>query len=291
MKKIKLLDNLVVSPICYGPGIINFQPGLFNMRSSFQWRELTKYYKQKKTLKYFLKQKNTFIDTSSAYGYAENAIGELLKSYGKKEAIICTKLSAKDQIQNGKRIRNMFNNSLMSLGKIDIYLMHWPVPKNYIDVWKQMEELYFEKKVKCIGICNCNLHHLEELLKNCSVKPMIHQMEIHPLFTQRDITQFCKKEEIQIMAYTPLARNDDRLRNSKILKRIANRKNKTIAQIILRWHIQEGNIPVVNTNNIKHLSENYDIFNFCLSQEEMDMITGMNINSRLRYDADNCDFI
>ena len=169
--------------------------------------------------------------------------------------------------------------------------MHWPVIRNYIDVWKQMEELYLQGKVGAIGVCNCHIHHLEEILSCGEVKPMIHQMEVHPLFTQNEMRQFCNKEGIQIMAYTPIARNDDRLLDSRILNNIARKYKKTISQVVLRWHTQLGNIPVVSTKSVKHYQENNHIFDFCLSEEEMNQITSININSRLRYDSDNCDFL
>lgn len=233
-----------------------------------------------------------FIDTSPAYGMAEKVLGKQIAKIERNRVVVCTKISARDQLKNGNRVDKICKNSLTNLkvNKLDIYLMHWPVDKNYLDVWKQMEELYYEKKVKAIGVCNCHIHHLDKILSQCTVKPMIHQMEVHPLFTQAELTNYCRNEGIQIMAYTPLARNDDRLVNSRLLKKLALKYKKSISQIILRWHVQLGNIPVVSTGNYKHYCDNMNIFDFRLNKEEVNQISKLNINSRLRYDSDNCDF-
>lgn len=102
--------------------------------------------------------------------------------------------------------------------------------------------------------------------------------------------EFCKSEKIQVEAYTPLARNDERLRHNRILRTIAEKYEKTMLQIILRWHIENGVIPVPRSTNIRRLKQNLDIFDFSLTPEEISQIDSININSRLRYDPDNCDF-
>ena len=118
---------------------------------------------------------------------------------------------------------------------------------------------------------------------------MINQIECHPLFTQNELRQYCKNNHIEIMAYTSTARMDDRLKKS-VLMSIANQHNKTITQIILKWHIQIGNIPIFSSSKAKHVIENSHLDDFFLTEEELKMISAININSRLRYDPDNCDF-
>ena len=172
---------------------------------------------------------------------------------------------------------------------IDLYLMHWPVEGHYIKSWKIMEQLYREGKCKAIGVCNFNIHHLEELRKNAEIIPMVNQVECHPLFTQNELRKYCKEHGIQIMAYTSTARMDERLRKTCLVP-IAKKYNKTLAQIILRWHQQIGNIPIVNSTKKYHMKQNIDINGFTLNQEEIDLILDININSRLRFDPDNCDF-
>jgi diketogulonate reductase-like aldo/keto reductase len=131
---------------------------------------------------------------------------------------------------------------------------------------------------------------LEEIFKIAEINPMVNQFEIHPLFTQKSLIEFCKSKGIQVEAYSPIARFDDRLVRLPALNAIARKYNKTIIQIVLRWHIQNGVIPIVRSLNKIWQSENISIFDFELTEEEMGKIDSFNINSRLRYDPDNCDF-
>ena len=172
---------------------------------------------------------------------------------------------------------------------VDLYLMHWPVTGKFIDSWKEMEKLYKEGKCKAIGVCNFNIHHFEELKKHAEIMPMVNEIECHPLFTQNEIREYCKENDIQVMAYTSTARMDRRFSNT-CLKDIANKYMKNEAQVILKWHQQIGNIPIVNSSNKDHMLANIQINDFILSDEDIIKINNMNINSRLRYDPDNCDF-
>lgn len=291
---IELSNGIKIPPICYGLGMMTQNLLKYNAYSSVnEIKESYKEIRHIQTLKHIFANSNKiFIDTSSAYGNAENIIGNQISKSERDKIVVCTKISARDQLRHGNKVNRICKNSMAKLNvdTLDIYLMHWPVSKNYINVWKQMEELYYEKKVKAIGVCNCHIHHLERILSQCTVKPMIHQMEVHPLFTQPELSNFCHSEGIQIMAYTPLARNDDRLINSRLLKKLSLKYSKSISQIILRWHVQIGNIPVVSTGNYKHYCDNINIFDFNLTEDEVSRISAMNINSRLRYDSDNCDF-
>jgi diketogulonate reductase-like aldo/keto reductase len=144
--------------------------------------------------------------------------------------------------------------------------------------------------VKHLGVANCHQHHLEEIFKICKYRPEVGQFEIHPLFTQKSLIEYYKQQGIIIEAYTPVARYDDRLVRLPLLHRLGKKYNKTIIQIVLRWHIQNGCIPIIRSLNPIHQQENYDVFDFELSEEDMNAIDGININSRLRYDPDNCDF-
>lgn len=229
------------------------------------------------------------IDTSRAYAGSERCIGKMMKAGKRENFFIVTKLCNRDQV--GGNIREALLKSLEELQTdyVDLYLMHWPVTDTYLDTWKEFEKLYREGLCRAIGVANCNIHHLEAIKKIADVEPMVNQIECHPLFTQNELREYCNENGIRVMAYTPTARMDERLRKT-VLMDIAKKYHKSLAQIILRWHIQMGNIPVVNTGNRKHLKENFDIFDFVLTPEEMEQITAININSRLRYDPDNCDF-
>ncbi len=169
-------------------------------------------------------------------------------------------------------------------------MFHWPVTGYFVETYKEIEKLYKDGFVKAIGVCNCHQHHLEKIMQECEIMPMVNEIEVHPLFTQKPLIQFCKDNNIHIIAYPPLARNDDRLRKNLILRDIAYKYNKTIYQIILRWDIQNGLTPIPRSKNVERNRANINVFDFCLTEEEMKAIDSININSRLRFDPDNLDF-
>jgi len=228
------------------------------------------------------------LDTSRAYEASEYLIGKAV-GRNRNKYYITTKLCNSDQYKGN--VKKALQKSLQQLKmeKVDLYLMHWPVTEIFIQSWKQMEECYEEGLCEAIGVCNCNIHHLELIKKHCKIMPMVNQIECHPLFTQEKLREYCHSNNIQVMAYTATARMDERLRKTCLVA-IAKKHNKTLPEIILRWHIQIGNIPIFNTSKMKNYMENMDIFDFELTREEIEQISKININSRLRYDPDNCDF-
>ena len=231
------------------------------------------------------------LDYSSAYGN-EQLIGKAIKKSGiERKNIFLTTRESNRQQEKGN-IREQLFNTLKSYSTdyVDLYMFHWPVTGVYLDTWKQIEQLYKEGYCRSIGVANCNQHHLEEIFKIAEVIPHINQFEVHPLFTQKPLIEYCRTKNIVVEAYTPIARFDDRLVRLPALKAIATKYSKTVVQIILRWHIQNGVIPVVRSLNKKRQLENISVFDFELTSEEMQTIDGFNINSRLRYDPDNCDF-
>lgn len=231
------------------------------------------------------------LDYSSAYGDGTLLQKAIRKSGVKREELfITTRVSNRAQF-NG-RVRNEFMNFLknMRLDYVDLLQFHWPVTNLYLDTWQEMEKLKDEGLVKHLGVANCHQHHLEEIFKVCKYRPEVGQFEIHPLFTQKPLIAYYKQQGIVVEAYTPIARYDDRLVRLPMLKRLEKKYNKTFVQIILRWHVQNGVIPLVRSMNEKHQIENFGIFDFELSGEDMAAIDAVNINSRMRYDPDNCDF-
>ena len=233
----------------------------------------------------------TLLDFSAAYGN-EQLIGKAIKACGidRKELFLTTRVSNRQQEKGN--IREQFFSTLEKYGTdyVDLYMFHWPVTGIYLDTWKQMEQLYKEGYCRAIGVANCHQHHLEEIFRITDVIPQINQFEVHPLFTQKPLIEYCKSKNIVVEAYTPIARFDDRLIRLPALKAIAAKYNKTIVQVVLRWHIQNEIIPIVRSLNKKRQLENISVFDFKLTNEEMQTIDGFNINSRLRYDPDNCDF-
>lgn len=231
------------------------------------------------------------IDYSSAYGYEQLLKIAIKKSGIKREDLfIISRAANKDQYNNC--VRESFLSSLKKIGVdyLDLYMFHWPVTDHYIDTYKEIEKLYKEGLVRAIGVCNCHQHHLEAIMKECEIVPMVNEFEVHPLFTQKPLIGFCQDHGIHVMAYTPLARNDDRIQKNLILRGIAKKHGKTIYQVILRWDIQNGLTPIPRSSNAERNRQNFDIFDFELSDEEMKAIDSININSRLRFDPDNLDF-
>lgn len=231
------------------------------------------------------------IDYSSAYGNEQLLKKSIRMSGVKREDIfIISRASNTDQYNH--RVRESFLESLKKIGTdyLDLYMFHWPVTGYYVETWKVIEQLYKEGFVRSIGVCNCHQHHLETILHECEIKPMVNEFEVHPLFTQKSLISYCKGNGIHVIAYTPLARNDDRLRSNLILRGIAKNHGKSIYQVILRWDIQNGLTPIPRSSNKKRNRQNYNIFDFELSDDEMKAIDSININSRLRYDPDNLDF-
>lgn len=231
------------------------------------------------------------IDTSSAY-QNECSIGRAIRKSGinRSELFITTRVTNRDQFLH--RVRDSFFESLKNLGLeyVDLYQFHWPVTDEYLQTWKEMEKLYKEGYIKNLGVANCHQHHIKSILDICEIAPVVNQVEVHPLFTQKPLINYCKSNGIQVEAYSPIAQNNDRLRRNRVLNGLAKKYGKSLQQIILRWHIDNGVIPIPRSTNFNRLHSNLDVFDFSLTSEEISSIDAININSRLRYDPDNCDF-
>ena len=295
-----MFEQKSIPLIGFGPGIVGCRSKMKNqykapLRYLYKIKKLFDY--QRECYKYVLAISNAIklgfrlIDYSSAYGDGK-LIGKAIKKskINREELFITTRVS--NYAQREKKVREEFLSFLHNAGLeyVDLLQFHWPVTDLYIDTWHVMENLKEEGLVKHLGVANCHQHHLEEIFNICKYRPEIGQFEIHPLFTQKPLIQYYKDNNIIVEAYTPIARYDDRLIRLPLLKNLGKKYGKTFVQIILRWHIQNGVIPIVRSLNCKHQKENFDIFDFELSNEDMKLIDGININSRLRYDPDNCDF-
>ncbi|MDR2408066.1 MAG: aldo/keto reductase [Bacteroidales bacterium] len=233
----------------------------------------------------------TLFDYSVSYGW-EHLIGRAIKQSGidRRELFLTTRVTNKQQEKGNIREQLFKTLKQYRTDYVDLYMFHWPVPEVYLDTWKQMERLYKEGYCRAIGVANCHRSHLEKICKMAEIIPQVNQIEAHPLFTQKPLISYCKSKNIAVEAYSPIARNDDRLVNLPKLKAVAKKYNKSVIQIILRWHIQNEIIPIVRSLNKRRQIEDISIFDFKLTEDEMKTIDGFNINSRLRFDPDNCDF-
>lgn len=143
-----------------------------------------------------------------------------------------------------------------------------------------MEKAYKEKKVRAIGLSNFNQQQIEEILSVCEIKPTVLQTELHPYHQEPELKAFLKENEIVAQAWYPLGHGDKALLNEELFKKLAEKYGKTVPQIILRWHVQVGNIVIPGSKNPVHIQENFDLFDFTLTEEEMIEIEKMNKNAR-----------
>ncbi|UZJ78559.1 aldo/keto reductase [Fictibacillus sp. KU28468] len=183
-----------------------------------------------------------------------------------------------------------YEESLRKLGLeyLDLYLIHWPVEGKFKDAWRALETLYKEGRVKAIGVSNFQTHHLKDLMKDAEIKPMINQVEYHPKLSQKELREFCKAQGIQMEAWSPLMQGQ--LLDHPVLKQIADHHNKSVAQIILRWDLQNGVITIPKSTKEHRIIENSMVFNFELSDMEMNRINELNQNLRVGPDPDDFDF-
>lgn len=225
------------------------------------------------------------IDTSDNY-HNEEFIGRGLAqcTVARDELMVVTKFSAP---RKTGRISDCFSASERKLGgRIDVYLLHWPYPFLWKRQWRELENLYLSGRVGAIGVCNFDRRRLARLLKSCRVKPAYNQFERHPLFQQRETERFCREQGIGVMCYSPLARNDDRLLGSPQIVAIAANHRVTPSQVVLRWNVQHGNIPLPASRSEGHIRGNNDINGFALSEAEMNRIDELESGLRIRYDPD-----
>lgn len=229
-------------------------------------------------------------DTSPAYGTEKRLAEGLWKRFfykkDRKQFFITTKLFLNNCFDNTEYLGLKKSLKKLSTDYIDNYLLHWAHPDVFIKNYKAMEKFYKDGIVKNIGVCNMEIHHLEKLMNECEIVPAINQIEITPMFTQKPLVEFCQKHGILVMAYTPFARMHEKLFTNQNLLNIAQKYDKKPTQIILRWNIQQGRCVIPKTANENRLKENFDIFDFNLSDEDLMMIDDINEDFRVRFHPD-----
>ncbi|MBM6630134.1 aldo/keto reductase [Mammaliicoccus vitulinus] len=229
------------------------------------------------------------IDTAWFYKN-EKALGHALNKIDidREELFITTKLW--NDFQGYDETIKAFNDSLESLQLkyIDMYLIHWPCPEDnlFVETYQALEKLYKEGKIKAIGVCNFKEHHLEKLLAETEVVPAVNQVEFHPKFNQKELQTYCESKGIKVMAWSPLMRGGEWLDNP-VLKNIAEKYNKTVAQVIIKWHIQQDRLVIPKSQNDNRIRENFDVFNFELSDEDITEIDNLHTNERQFRDPDD----
>jgi len=173
------------------------------------------------------------------------------------------------------------------LDYFDLYLIHWPVKGKYLETWKALVKLSNEGLIRAAGVCNFQIHHLEDILRESDVVPVVDQVELHPLLNQKELRDFCKPKGIQVEAWSPLMQGN---LSHPVLTELANKYGKTPAQIILRWDLQNEVVIIPKSVHESRINENANVFDFELSSDDMGKIDSMNQNKRFGSDPDNFNF-
>ena len=233
------------------------------------------------------------IDTAAVYGN-EVGVGQGIRKAIEEEGIAREDLFITSKVWNSElgyeKTIEAYEESLTKLGLdyLDLYLIHWPVEGKYKDAWRALEKLYKDGRVKAIGVSNFHIHHLKDLLTDAEIKPMVNQIEYHPRLTQKDLQVFCEQQKIQLEAWSPLMQGQ--LLDNDDLKNIAAKYEKSVAQVILRWDLQNGVVTIPKSTKEHRIVENANVFDFELTTEDMDRINRLNQNHRVGSDPDNFDF-
>lgn len=229
------------------------------------------------------------IDTAALYGN-EKETGEAVRASGvPREALFITsKVWNRDQGYD--QTLRAFEHSLERLGfdYLDLYLTHWPVPELYTETYRAIERLYDEKLLRATGVSNHHEHHLEALLHSAHTPPMVNQIELHPRLTQEQLRAFCQQQGIAVTAWSPLARGG--VLSAPEIVQIAEKYDKTPAQVILRWHLQNGVIAIPKSVTPARIEENIAVADFRLTDEEISQIDAMNRNERTGQNPDSFHF-
>ena len=234
------------------------------------------------------------IDTAEMYGN-EKEVGTAIAKSGLDRADVYVTSKLNNGFHRPDDARRAFAGSLEALGfdYLDLFLIHWPLPTryggDYVSTWQTLEEFYHDGRARSIGVSNFQPHHLRRLHGECEITPAINQIECHPYLTQDDVRAFCAEYQIAIEAWSPLAQG--LVLDDPTIVSIAKAVGKTPAQVVLRWHIERGDIVFPKSVTPARIKENIDIFGFELSGEEVEAITALNRNQRTGPDPDKFDWI
>ena len=225
------------------------------------------------------------IDTASVYGN-EREVGEAVATCGTpREELIITTKAWRTQLGYDNVLR-AFDQSMkkLKMDYADIYLLHWPARDYGVDrdSWRAMERLYDEGLVKAVGVSNYLTHHLENLLANCRIRPVVDQLELHPGYSQEAAVSYCKKNDVLPMAWSPLGRGRENATiGNSILVKLADRYGKSIQQINLRFLLQKGILPIPKASSKEHMEANMKVFDFDLSDDDVMILSSMPQNAWL----------
>jgi len=221
------------------------------------------------------------IDTATAY-QNEAGVGAAIAGSGlpREEIFVTTKVRNADQGYDRTLRAAELSRSLLQVDAIDLLLIHWPVPSRdtYVETWKALEKLLADGVVRAIGVSNFLPEHLERLLAETEIVPAVNQIEIHPTLQQADVAAFSRSKGIAPEAYSPLGRGADL--TSDAVTSIAQTYGKSPAQVVIRWHLQNGTIVIPKSVTPERIAENFNVFDFTLTDDEIAAINGLEANNR-----------
>ena len=232
------------------------------------------------------------IDTAQMYGN-EREVGIAVRESGidRDEIFVTSKLN-NNRLERDEILRS-FDQSLGDLGldQLDLFLIHWPLPgvSDFVARWKVMEEIYADGRVRAIGVSNFQPHHLSTLFDATEVRPAVNQIEVHPYLTQEDVRAFDAEHEIVTEAWAPIAKG--KVADDAVIQAIAKQVDKTPAQVTLRWHVQRGDVVFPKSVTPARVQENFRLFDFELTADDMAAITALNRDQRYGLDPDTANFI
>jgi len=227
------------------------------------------------------------IDTAAAYKN-ESGVGKAISSAGipREDLFITSKLWNDAHLRPAEALQESLEH--LKLDYLDLYLIHWPVPAidHYVEAWKGLIELQKQGLVKSIGVCNFQVPHLQRLIDETGVAPVINQIELHPLMQQRQLNAWNATHKIQTESWSPLAQGGEGVFDQKITHKLAEKYGKTPAQIVIRWHLDKGLVVIPKSVTPSRIAENFDVWDFRLDKDELTDLTALDKGKRLGPDPD-----
>ncbi len=221
------------------------------------------------------------VDTAEMYGN-EREVGEAVRDSGlaRDEVFVTSKLDNPHHTPD--QARAAFDRTLDDLGldQVDLFLIHWPLPTvtDYVERWRVLEEAYADGRARAIGVSNFQVAHLQRLLDEADVVPAVNQIEVQPYFVQDELRAFHARHGIVTEAWSPLARG--KVLDDPVVARVATRHRRTPAQVVLRWHLQRGDVVIPKASSRARIAENGNLFDFALSDDDLAAISGLDRDER-----------
>ncbi len=229
------------------------------------------------------------IDTAKLYGN-EVGVGKAVRASGipREDIFVTTKVWNSDQGYESTLKAFEASAERLDIDYIDLYLIHWPGNRLYVETWKALEKLYNDGRVRAIGVSNFSIHHLQDIFDNSAIVPVLNQVELHPRLRQKELHDFCREHNIQLEAWSPLMRGQ--ILDHPDLVAMGEKYGKSAAQVILRWNLQHEIVTIPKSVNPGRIEENAQVFDFELSAEDMAQIDAMDQHERIGPDPDTFTF-